>query len=450
MKLSDLISMCIRNLTRRKVRTLLTVVGVVVGTCSIVVMISIGIGMKKSQEEMLSQMGDLTVIEVYNYGASKDGKAIYLTDKTMEEISKVNGVIIATPFYRPHDINLELFAGKNDRYESYMNVTGVYPEALKALGYDLMEGDYETAFAEPYSMVFGQYAAYNFRDTRKRPGYDMAYPYPDQNGEIEPPLFDINREKMLLRTGTQKEGAKALEFKAKVTAVMKENWGKGYETSRGVFMDINDLKKIVADYNKENGIKIKEDKGYENVKVKVADIKYVAAVEEAIQDMGFETYSMETIRKPMEEQAKKQQMILGSLGAISLFVAAIGITNTMVMSIYERTREIGIMKVVGCFVGDIRSVFLMEAGTIGFCGGVAGVLLSYFISFLMNYFGFSFSMDSMAAFFGEGTGATQVSIIPAWLVALALIFSTCIGLISGYYPANRAVKISALTAIKQE
>lgn len=451
MKLSDLISMCIRNLTRRKVRTLLTVVGVVVGTCSIVVMISIGIGMKKSQDEMLAQMGDLTVIQIYNYGANKDGKEIFLTDAMMEEINKVNGVVIATPFYQPYDINLQLFAGKNDRYESYINVVGVYPEALQALGYELTEGSYENAFAEPYSMVFGQYAAYNFRDTRKRPGYDMVYPYPDQNGEIQPPLLDINKEKLLLRTGTQKDGAKALDYPAKVTAVLTENWGKGYETSRGVFMDINDLKKIVAAYNKENGIKVKEDKGYQNAKVKVSDIKYVAEVEKAIQDMGFETYSMETIRKPMEEQAKKQQMVLGSLGAISLFVAAIGITNTMVMSIYERTREIGIMKVVGCFVGDIRVVFLMEAGTIGFCGGVAGVLLSYFISFLMNYFGFSFSLDSMGGMFGGGGGGgTQVSIIPPWLVVLALIFATCIGLVSGYYPANRAVKISALTAIKQE
>lgn len=96
----------------------------------------------------------------------------------------------------------------------------------------------------------------------------------------------------------------------------------------------------------------------------------------------------------MQEQARQQQMFLGGLGGISLLVAAIGITNTMIMSIYERTREIGVMKVLGCKVKNIRSVFLMEAGVIGFVGGIIGVILSYFISFLMNYFNFSFGGDN--------------------------------------------------------
>ena len=67
MKISDLISMCLQNLSRRKIRTVLTTMGVVIGTCSIVVMISLGVGLQKSQEAMLAEMGDLTKIEIYNY-----------------------------------------------------------------------------------------------------------------------------------------------------------------------------------------------------------------------------------------------------------------------------------------------------------------------------------------------------------------------------------------------
>lgn len=96
---------------------------------------------------------------------------------------------------------------------------------------------------------------------------------------------------------------------------------------------------------------------------------------------------MESIRKPLEEQTRQQQMIFGGLGAISLLVAALGITNTMIMSIYERTREIGVMKVLGCVISDIRTMFLMEAGTIGLLGGIVGVGISYLISFLINTFG---------------------------------------------------------------
>ena len=69
---------------------------------------------------------------------------------------------------------------------------------------------------------------------------------------------------------------------------------------------------------------------------------------------------------------QQQQLFYGIIGGMTLFVAAVGIANTMYMSIYERTREIGVMKVVGCFVTDIRSEFLLEAGTIGFCGGIVG------------------------------------------------------------------------------
>ena len=73
----------------------------------------------------------------------------------------------------------------------------------------------------------------------------------------------------------------------------------------------------------------------------------VESVQAAIEAMGFDTNSMEDVRKPMQEQARQQQIFLGGLGGISLLVAAIGITNTMIMSIYERTREIGVMKVLG-------------------------------------------------------------------------------------------------------
>ena len=166
--------------------------------------------------------------------------------------------------------------------------------------------------------------------------------------------------------------------------------------------------------------------------------------------MGFRTSSMESIRKPMEQEARQKQMMLGGLGAISLFVAALGITNTMIMSISERTREIGVMKSLGCFVKDIRRIFLLEAGCIGFLGGIAGGILSYGISALMNFAAARSASDSLDFMMGAGAEPSKLSVIPWWLAVFAVLFSVAIGVGAGYYPANKAVKISALEAIKHD
>ena len=450
MKISDLITMCVQNLLRRKVRTLLTVVGVVVGTCAIVVMISIGVGMQASTDAMLASMGDLTLIEIYNYGSGGGSNTqAKLDDETLKQISQMDGVVVVTPFYQAYDINASIFAGKGDRYEmSLSNVVGIYPEALSSLGIELVDGNgFPTENLKPYGIVFGEKAAYAFRDNKKKPGYNYADSWSDANGNVKDPFVDLKKDKLRIQTGSNDEDKETKVYTYDLTYYgrMKEDYNKGYETSQGAYMDIDDLKQIRNDYYKANNMKLPEDTGYQNAKVKVTDISKVSEVQKAIEDMGFSTWSLDSIREPMEEQAKQQQLILGGLGAISLFVAALGIANTMIMSIYERTREIGVMKVLGCFVGNIRTIFLMEAGAIGFMGGVIGIILSYMISFAMNTFGFSMSGSDMSSYYG-----TDVSIIPPWLVALGLIFATCIGLISGFYPANRAVKISALEAIKTD
>ena len=106
-----------------------------------------------------------------------------------------------------------------------------------------------------------------------------------------------------------------------------------------------------------------------------------------------------------KQQSSMIQAVLGGIGAVSLFVAAIGIANTMMMSIYERTKEIGVMKVLGCDMGNIRNMFLIESGFIGFMGGVAGILLSYSISVVINRF---VNLEEMNGLTGS------LSRIPPW------------------------------------
>jgi len=154
------------------------------------------------------------------------------------------------------------------------------------------------------------------------------------------------------------------------------------------------------------------------------------------------------------EQANKTQAVmqgvLGGIGAISLLVAAIGIANTMVMAIYERTREIGIMKVIGARLKDIRRLFLYESSMIGFIGGLLGIGFSFGVSYLLNSLGPQlFGGGGIGIGIGMG-GETKLSIIPAWLAITGMAFSAFIGLISGFFPARKATKISALSAIHTE
>ena len=454
MRLFDLISMTLRNLLRRKARTLLTMMGVVVGTCAIVVMVSLGLAMTKSMEESLAQMGDLTQITIQNYGNSKDKPE--LNDAVLSQIMQLEGVVAVTPFADAPWMNMSIVSGRNDKYKMSMySVMGVYSEALSNFGYKAEKGELLTAspnLKKEVNILFGNQSAYDFEDTKRSWRNNRVSAIPDENGNMPDPFVDPLNDKMTLQLESQESDENgnpkypAITRDVNVTGILVADSSVGYETSYYCFMDIKDLRELYKEYKRVN--KIRDDKNqnsgntntlenYSQVKVKVSDIDLVSQVDQAIKDMGYDTYSLESVREPMQQQ----QLFLGSLAAISLLVAAIGITNTMIMSIYERTREIGVMKVLGCKIGNIRAVFLMEAGLIGFCGGLAGVGISgengNFLTSLMG------GMGSMT------TGA-ELSIIPPWLMAAAIVFATIIGLVSGFYPANRAVKISALEAIKHE
>lgn len=446
MRISDMIAICWRNLTRRKLRTALTAFGVVIGVCSIIVMISIGIGLEASFTAQLESFGDLTMIEVNNYGGTK-----VLNDEAVQKMQAIPGVEIATPLYQSWEINL-MMRTKNKRYQASPQLYGIYPEALEKMGYVIESGNTLKDGDKDYSVVIGSNFAYRFRDTKKKPGRgDRVDPYPDQNGVIKKPFLDPQKEKLQIVLHPSTEKAKEIVLDMHVAGMMKPDDSK-WETKEYVFMDISEMKALVNKYNKENGKPKVTEWKYEQVKVKCTDLEQVAAVQAVIKDeMGFDCWSMESTRQSMQQTAQMIQMVLGGLAAISLFVAAIGIANTMVMSIIERTREIGIMKVIGAEVGNIRLMFLMESGMIGFLGGIVGVATSYGVSYLINTLsGGGGGGDSMlGGMFGMG-GGTAISIIPPWLVGFALAFSILIGVIFGFLPANRAVKISALEAIKHD
>lgn len=457
MRIIDIIGMCIRSLWRRKIRTMLTVSGVVIGSCAIVVMISLGLGMNKAMEQMLSQFGSLNVITVYPQYGSSEGTN--LDDKAIETLRQIDGVSDIFAQLELDAYNYTLSAGKNGRYRMrYGSIIGVFPETLEKFGYVPKDGSLEEFInggsGKNGVMLFSHNAAYSFSDTKKRGDNSMKNEY-TMSGEPDEPFFNPLDEDLMLypnktdsmdNNGYFKSPGKKYEHKFSVAAVMEQNNNGGWYT---VYVDMNTAKQLVEESNRVNNVK-KTDITYSQLQIYVDNIDDVAEVQANVEQNGFSCYSMDNERQEINKILMIVQLVLGGLAAISLLVAAIGITNTMIMSIYERTREIGVMKVLGCYISNIRLIFLMEAGCIGFLGGALGVLISFGLSFIFNKAGLVMSiLGSMGADAGALADA-KLSIIPVWLVLLALGFSTLIGLISGYYPANRAVKISALEAIKNE
>ena len=181
---------------------------------------------------------------------------------------------------------------------------------------------------------------------------------------------------------------------------------------------------------------------YNMIYVNVDDMEHVTEVQKAITDMGYEAYSSMQWLEQAQQQTDMIQAVLGGIGAVSLFVAAIGIANTMMMSIYERTKEIGVIKVLGCDLRTIRNMFLLESGFIGFMGGVIGVAISYGIGFIMNHFlGIGQIMTGQAG---------NISRIPLWLAAAAVVFAIFVGMAAGFFPSLRAMHLSPLAAIRNE
>jgi ABC-type antimicrobial peptide transport system permease subunit len=464
--------MAAKNLLKRKMRTFLTVLGVVIGVVSIVLMISLGVGINMNFDKQMEGMGDLTVIEIYNYsGYIGEAGATPFDDALIDTLSKLPGVEIVTPSVEISGV--KLISG---RYSTNVNILGVRPEALTKLGYEIAEGDTLSADSKENEIVFGVEPPYDFMTAsdRKRQQANMSRGFygggrammfsadgSEAEEERDPPKIDVLTARI---TGSYwySYGEKDAEYpnnkkpdvyKFKGVGTLKKNETK-YQASYYCFMDFEKVMKLQKDMQKYNEAaynyrgNTQKTYGYEQGYVKcksLYDVQAVSAELDKYEKLNY--YNPMSWINEMKKTAASLQILLSAIGGVAFFVAAIGIANTMIMSMHERVKEIGVMKVIGAKLNDIRNLFLLEAAMIGIIGGIFGLGLCYLSSAVLNNVGISFLNNIASSPTGE---KSVVSYIPMWLSASALIFSAGIGLIAGYFPARRAMKVSALTAIKSE
>ncbi|WP_304017358.1 ABC transporter permease [Fenollaria timonensis] len=466
MKTKDLILMSLRNLNRRKLRTFLTVLGVVIGSISIIMMISLGFGMTDSTKKQLASAGSLTQIDIYpanRYGGmdeedgkkKKTDKVAKLDDASVEKLKKIPHVeaVLATEQFEAQ-INVKNLQG-------YASIVGVDPVEYAKFdikldsGRMLQEGDVN-------QVVMGR-DVLRWLSNPQRPR--MGASQQEERDPLTTKMFlTLNQAGGYDPDDKSNEANKPKQkYQIEAVGVFRDD---DYENNYYIVMPIDYLRKMKKDAkklqagNRQNGYndymfggrQDKENK-YNNIKVKVDNVDNVQKVQEQIEAMGLKPHSLNDILVEINNSSKTQRLILGGIGAVSLLVAAIGISNTMVMSIYERTKEIGVMKVIGASVSDIKKMFLTESAFIGLLGGLIGIVLSFAISALINYLGvkYGFAANMSGGGFSPDFDPSQLkmSIIPAWLALASLVFSALIGIVSGYFPAKKATKLSALEAMRQ-
>ena len=186
-----------------------------------------------------------------------------------------------------------------------------------------------------------------------------------------------------------------------------------------------------------------EPKAYQSITVKVAGSQHTQDVEDKIKAMGYSAFSMNDLLQGAKRAFILLDIFLSLFGSIALTVSSLMIVNTMVMSILERTREIGIMKAIGGSDGDIRRIFLIEASAIGVLGGIAGVVLGWVVGRVIN-FGVNIYIVN------QGGKAGNLFSLPLWLVGSAIGFSILVSLIAGSYPARRAARLDPIQALRHD
>lgn len=411
---------------RRKARTILTMIGVIIGSSAILTMVSIGNGFQSSIMKSMSILDNanmITVISPSYYESmgvyqNQDSKSKFLTDKNISEIEKIEHVKYVSPKVSSQ------FMVNYKKNEVFSLINGVNIKSTESMKF-----------------IYGKELTNN-SSKEAVIGYKMAAYLLDKNS-----IDNIDNEKLedLIRKRIKiilerydAEGKKEnKEVDITICGILEENGPDDFNILVPIAI-MEDFQNWVND--EDNYMK---KKGYQQLEVMVDESENVSDVEKKLKDMKYQTSTLKEAIGMIDKTLGVVKIAVGAIGAISLIVAAFGIMNTMNMSIYERTKEIGVMKVVGAAILDVKKIFVFEAAAIGFIGGVSGITFGLILNYLINIIGKNF-------LFKGGIKDTKLAVANIGLIIFVLTFATLIGLVSGLYPASRAAKLNVINALKDE
>ncbi|ELC8389326.1 ABC transporter permease [Clostridium perfringens] len=431
MKFNDLFSIIWRNMWKRKTRTIFTMMGVIIGCLAIFIIISITNGFERYLTYEMESLMYTSVISIYPNWKSEteDNKdsttKTKLTDKNVEELNKLGYFSEVIPKRYAHT---QIKYGKNQTYAR------------------ILANDKANLISES-SLLAGKVPKNRSKELLL--GYDVAkellgYSWEDKVKD------DSEFQKLIgkrVKLGGEDFGSddkgnplKSKQITCNIVGILSSGNGqKNYE--------IQGSRKLVEDIIK--GAPLVDEEflkeqltTYEGIDVRVDDKEMLESYEGTLRNMGYQTSSFKEFEKQTRSMLLGVNIILGSLAGISLLVAALGITNTMDMAIYERNREIGVIKVIGGSVRDVIKIFVGEACAISITGGFISIILGVLATLGINSVAKSITENMM------GQPIEKISVPSFSLILGILVFCLVIGFIAGILPARKAAKTDVITAIR--
>jgi len=482
MSFFDILHLALRNLHQAKLRAILTMMGVIVGVAVIVTMVSFGLGLQTNMLARFKALDLFNEIQVFGRGLSNlagldraprqegEGRnARNRADKTptrilddagIKEIAAINGVAYVEP-----TVNFGVYVRSNGKLLSQFVGGANIPNASTrfqhfAAGKMISSPTVaEAVVSERFVKDFGYATAADAIGKT----LELLAPPSDKKKEDEGEsanFFGIPLDEPGLDESSPDIESRTFRIAGVLSTEIREGAGqgglRGMMPGAGIYIPLQmahdwtithrgPMGQVALELARRGGnLAEGQTEGYDTAVVRVSDPVKLTEVRQKLTELGFGSFSIVDELDQIRTVFLIIDSVLGLLGGISLLVASFGIANTMIMSILERTREIGIMKAIGAEDREIRLIFFVEAAVLGVVGGVIGVVLAWGIDGAANRLAYRFILKP------QGASFIDFFELPLYLSLGAILFALVVSILAALYPASRAARIDPVRALRHD
>ncbi|AJA46156.1 ABC-type transport system, involved in lipoprotein release, permease component [Clostridium pasteurianum DSM 525 = ATCC 6013] len=432
MKLVDCIKMAFSDLNKRKLRTTLTCFGIGVGALLVIVMAGLGQGIQTISNDQIKQVDSFRTISLNNSG--NDSKIKKIDIDNLNKFKNINGVseITASIDTRATEINLENKTAKNvdivgNNLDFSIFTTGEKNEIkadkkkVKKYGSNPIIAGRIIEKNDSNSILIGQglLNKLGIKDYKSIIGNTMEI-------KVSFPKIEGLPQK------------DPLVLKVEISGVVN----KAFKNGGNIITASDELASKVQDYYM-NSTDYLNKKGYTNAQIEANSMDNVSKVDDSIKKSGYTTQSQISYVNQMNNMMTIVKVLLTAAGVIVLLVASIGVINTMSMAVYEKTKSIGIMKAQGASRKNIRRMFVVQSGSLGFIGAAFGSIIALIIGTIVD----KVLVMKQIAGFEEGMKIIDIRLST---IVFTILFTIVVAMIAGIIPARKAAKLNPVDSLRFE